>query len=108
MLDEENANTGSGSFIPAPKLHEIFMNAVKNVLLFEVTETIQRAQGESSRKLMFIESFYHSKISLFLEVLFGRPDGVENNMNSLASPMLELMPEVLAPIAHTAPTIGFN
>ena len=110
-LDKERTSNSSGSFISAPKLHEIFMNAVKDILLFEITGMFQRAQGESSRVLMFIESFYHSRICLFSEVLFGRPDGDEAerfSANSLSAPMLSYMPEVLAPIAHTSPTIGFN
>lgn len=111
LLDQEQLSSNNGSFIPTPKLQEIFMNAAKDILLFDLTETIQRAQRESSRVPMFIESFYHSNFTIYFEVLFGRPDPSSRgsqSSNSLSAPMLSYMPEVLSSIAHTSPTIGFD
>ena len=72
--DPNKVTTAVAALLPASKLHEIFINASKAILLFDLTETVQRASLNSARIPTFIEHFYHSAITINLEILVGQPD----------------------------------
>jgi hypothetical protein len=95
----------SGASIPSGKLQEIFMNAAKDILLFELRESIQRVQQESGKIPVFIEKFYHSRLVVFFEVLLGLPDPAEM---SATPAVFKFMPGIIGSIAHASPTISFN
>jgi hypothetical protein len=106
---DENPVTSLGTLIPASKLHEIFINAARDILLFELTEIVQRASASSLRTPAFIEYFHYSPIVICLELQVGQPDAsVLKTSSSGGAPMLSYVPGFIGSIARASPTVTFN
>ena len=110
-FSNENQLSSIGSLIPSSKLQEIFMNAVKDILLFEMTDSIKKIQLQSDKIPIFIEKFYHSEVVISFEILLGISEltlKANSKINSLGGPVLSYVPGIIGSMANTSPTIGFQ
>lgn len=94
----------SSSRIPTKKLQEVFMNAARDILLFEFKDSILQSQLDSAKIPIFVESLIHNQVIVYFELFLGQPDP---SVATSAS-VLKFMPKVIGSIIHSSPTISFK